>query len=136
MGLGMKVCICIKHSSFILHPIIWVPFQARAKHGYTNTVVGGCATGGAISTKGNPVFSFIFCQFILMRHVHIQTWKPYTLNSVKMHFEKFFRLEIFVVALDTLFMLIIRRMLLSKKASSCIASNAWHQRVHCTSLSL
>jgi hypothetical protein len=31
-------------------------FQARAKHDIGNTVVAGCATGGAISAKGIPLF--------------------------------------------------------------------------------
>lgn len=37
-------------------------FQARAKHDITNTVVAGCATGGAISAKGNT-FLYVFLSF-------------------------------------------------------------------------
>ncbi|KAL9296174.1 hypothetical protein ACSQ67_022070 [Phaseolus vulgaris] len=35
--------------------------KARAKHDITNTVVAGCATGGAISAKGGPKAACVGC---------------------------------------------------------------------------
>jgi hypothetical protein len=71
MDLGMKI--------YIFTPSMWVYFfflssvffcfQARAKHDIGNTFIAGCATGGTISAKGNPLFhSFSVIYYIFVSH--------------------------------------------------------------------
>lgn len=76
---GMEIYIYIKHyevhSSYHVGPWFFF-FQARAKHDITNTVVAGCATGGAISAKGNtfflcfPSFCHAFLSLDLTNELH------------------------------------------------------------------